>query len=136
MQSESQKQDDAVVVRSLGVDTRPSWSDVTSAGTFAVEPDGTFDLHYHDCDEYWLFFEGSGIVSVGDKTYPVTAGDIVCIETGVEHDVVAVVDTLKGFWFEGAMPPGGRTGHLHRTEEAATGHPVPRIDDVESFTGA
>ena len=125
---------DIVVTRFLGEDSRPSWSDVTSAGIFTVEPNGRFDRHYHDCDEYWLFFRGKGVVLVGDDTYPVESGDIVCTRAGVDHDVVGVVDTLQAFWFEGATPPGGRIGHLHRTEEAAAGHPVPRIADVESFT--
>jgi mannose-6-phosphate isomerase-like protein (cupin superfamily) len=124
---------DIVVTRFLGVDSRPSWSNVTSAGIFSVEPDGRFDRHYHDCDEYWLFFEGSGVVSVGEAHYAVEAGDIVCTPIGTEHDVIAVVDTLRGFWFEGVTAPGARLGHLHRDDVAAQGHPVPRITDVESF---
>ena len=125
-----------VVTRGLGPEQRPAWSDVTSAGIFAVERDGRFDRHYHDCHEYWLFFAGSGVVSVGDETYPVGAGDIVCTKAGVEHDVVAVVETLKAFWFEGATPPDGRIGHLHRTDEAAAGHTVPGIDDVAAYSRA
>jgi hypothetical protein len=42
---------DLVVAQSLSPDARPSWSDVTSAGTFRVEPNGCFDRHYHVCDE-------------------------------------------------------------------------------------
>lgn len=118
--------DDAmVVVRGISPDARPSWSDVTSAGIFRVEPDGRFDLHYHDCDEYWLIFEGRALVSVGDRRYTVGAGDIVCTQTGVEHDIVAVAEGLGGFWFEGRTPPSGRVGHLHRTPEDAAGHDVP-----------
>jgi mannose-6-phosphate isomerase-like protein (cupin superfamily) len=135
MQSKSQAQEEIVVAKFLGPETRPSWSDVTSAGVFTVEPDGRFDRHYHDCDEYWLFFRGRGVVAVGDETYPVEPGDIVCTRAGVEHDVVAVVETLQAFWLEGATALGGRIGHLHRTEEAAEGHPVPRIADVDSFVG-
>jgi mannose-6-phosphate isomerase-like protein (cupin superfamily) len=125
--------EDLVVTRFLGVDSRPSWSDVTSAGIFAVAPDGKFDRHFHDCDEYWLFFEGRGVVTVGETRYAVEAGDIVCTPIGVEHDVVAVVETLKAFWFEGATAPGGRLGHLHRDDDAAAGHPIQRITDVEAF---
>ena len=43
--------EDYVIVKNLFPDARPSWSDVTSAGIFRVEPNGRFDLHYHDCDE-------------------------------------------------------------------------------------
>jgi mannose-6-phosphate isomerase-like protein (cupin superfamily) len=114
-----------VIVRRLAPDARPSWSDVTSAGIFRVEPGGRFDRHFHDCDEYWLVFAGRAVVAVGDRTYPVEAGDIVCTPTGTEHDVVSVGETLEAFWFEGHTPEGGRIGHLHRTEEDAKGHVVP-----------
>jgi mannose-6-phosphate isomerase-like protein (cupin superfamily) len=134
MQSEHLGEQDLVVAKYLSPDTRPSWSDVTSAGIFTVEPDGRFDRHYHDCDEYWLFFRGTGVVLVGDATHAVEAGDIVCTRAGVEHDVLAVVETLQAFWFEGATPRGGRIGHLHRTQEASAGHHVPWIADVGSFT--
>ena len=107
------------IVRGLSPDARPSWSDVTSAGVFRVEPNGRSDRHYHDCDEYWLVFAGRARVLVGTETYLVGPGDIVCTRTGTEHDVVAVAETLEAFWFEAATPPGGRIGHLHRTEEDA-----------------
>jgi mannose-6-phosphate isomerase-like protein (cupin superfamily) len=122
--------DDAmVVVRGISPDARPSWSDVTSAGIFRVEPDGRFDLHYHDCDEYWLIFAGRARVTVGSGTYTVEPGDIVCTPTGTEHDVVGVYETLEGFCFEARTPEGGRVGHLHRTPEAAQGHDVPLLTD-------
>jgi mannose-6-phosphate isomerase-like protein (cupin superfamily) len=122
--------EDLTIVRTLSPDARPEWSDVTSAGTFRVEPNGRFDLHYHDCDEYWLVFAGRASVLVGSQTYTVSPGDIVCTPTGTEHDVVAVAETLEAFWFEAATPPGGRIGHLHRTTEAAEGHEVPLLDDT------
>jgi mannose-6-phosphate isomerase-like protein (cupin superfamily) len=124
--------EDLTIVRTLSTDARPEWSDVTSAGTFRVEPNGRFDLHYHDCDEYWLVFSGRASVLVGSQTYTVGPGDIVCTPTGTEHDVVGVYETLEAFWFEAATPPGGRIGHLHRTPEAAKGHEVPLLDDTRS----
>jgi mannose-6-phosphate isomerase-like protein (cupin superfamily) len=122
-------EEDLTVARVLSPDARPSWSDVTSAGTFRVEPNGRFDRHFHDCDEYWLVFAGRARVLVGSKTYTVEAGDIVSTSTGTDHDVIGVYETLEGFWFEGRTPPGGRIGHLHRTPEAAEGHDVPLIAD-------
>ena len=118
-----------VIVRGLSPESRPSWSDVTSAGTFRVEPNGRFDRHFHDCDEYWLVFSGRARVLVGAQTYTVGPGDIVCTPTGTEHDVVAVADTLEAFWFEARTPPSGRIGHLHRTPEDAKGHDVPVMDE-------
>ena len=117
--------EDLTVVRRLSPEARPSWSDVTSAGVFEVEPNGRFDRHFHDCDEYWLVFAGRAQVLVGIREYVVGPGDIVCTPVGTEHDIVAVGETLRGFWFETATPPGGRVGHLHRTPEDALGHDVP-----------
>jgi mannose-6-phosphate isomerase-like protein (cupin superfamily) len=124
--------DEPVVLRRLSPESRPSWSDVTSAGIFRVEPNGRFDRHYHDCDEYWLLFAGRARVMVGSETYEVEAGDIVCTPTGTEHDIVGVYETLEGFWFEGRTPPGGRIGHLHRTSEDAAGHLVPLLPETPS----
>jgi mannose-6-phosphate isomerase-like protein (cupin superfamily) len=121
--------DDMVVVRTISPEARPSWSDVTSAGVFRVQPDGRFDRHYHDCAEYWLVFAGRARVLVGERTYQVGPGDIVCTRTGTEHDVVGVYETLEAFWFEASPPPGGRIGHLHRTDEDARGHDVPALAD-------
>jgi mannose-6-phosphate isomerase-like protein (cupin superfamily) len=128
------RNDDAsfTIVQRLSPEARPSWSDVTSAGVFRVEPNERFDLHYHDCDEYWLVFAGRAKVLVGARTYAVGPGDIVCTPTGTEHDVVAVAETLEAFWFEAATPPGGRIGHLHRTEEDAKGHVVPSLTEAPS----
>ena len=124
--------EDFTITQRLSPEARPSWSDVTSAGIFRVEPNGRFDRHYHDCDEYWLVFAGRARVLVGDRTYMVGPGDIVCTPTGTEHDVVAVAETLEAFWFEAATPPGGRIGHLHRTEEDARGHDVPALSEAGS----
>ena len=58
--------EEMVIVRTISPHARPSWSDVTSAGVFRVEPDGRFDRHFHDCDEYWLVFAGRARVLVGE----------------------------------------------------------------------
>jgi mannose-6-phosphate isomerase-like protein (cupin superfamily) len=124
--------EDLTVVRTLSPEARPSWSDVTSAGTFRVEAGGRFDRHFHDCDEYWLVFSGRALVLVGSQTYMVGPGDIVCTPTGTEHDVEGVVETLEAFWFESRTPPGGRIGHLHRTPEDSRGHVVPSLQEGSS----
>lgn len=123
------RDDELVVVQRLSVDARPKWSDVTSAGTFRVEPDGRFDRHFHDCDEYWLVFAGRARVLVGSHSFDVGPGDIVCTPTGTVHDVVAVRETLEAFWLEGATPEGGRIGHLHESSEDAAGHVVPLLTE-------
>jgi mannose-6-phosphate isomerase-like protein (cupin superfamily) len=118
-----------IVYRELLGGERPAWSDVTSAGVFRVEPDGRFDRHFHDCDEYWLVIGGRARILVGERTLDVAKGDIVCIETDTDHDVLGVWEPFEAFWFEAATPPGGRTGHLHRLPEDAERHAVPLLAD-------
>lgn len=112
------------VTKRIEPDNRPAWSDVTSAGMFAVEANGRFDRHYHDCDEYWFIARGRAVVEIDRDRFEVEPGDIVCTERGREHDILQVLERLEGFWFEGPTILGGRTGHLHRSAERAAGHPV------------
>jgi mannose-6-phosphate isomerase-like protein (cupin superfamily)/catechol 2,3-dioxygenase-like lactoylglutathione lyase family enzyme len=121
-----------VITKRLSPEGRPSWSDVTGAGMFSVRPGDHVDRHYHDCDEYWLVFAGRAVVAVGDETFTIEAGDIVCTPAGVEHVVVSVAGTLAAFYFEGRTPEGGRVGHLHRNAEAASGQVVQQLAMEES----
>jgi mannose-6-phosphate isomerase-like protein (cupin superfamily) len=123
--------EELVVVQGLAPDHRPSWSDVTSAGIFRVDPNGRFDRHFHDCDEYWLIFAGRARILVGEGIHDVARGDIVCTPTATQHDILGIWEPLEGFWFEGRTPPGGRVGHLHRTPEDARGHVVPLLPEDE-----
>ena len=118
----------------LSVTNRPDWCRATSAGVFAVpSKDGTFDCHYHDCDEYWLVFSGKASVMSEGQQFYVRPGDIVCTKAGDEHDVLEVYEDLAAFWFEDETPPSGRTGHLHRTPEKARHHPVPHRPMPDDF---
>ena len=120
----------------LSAANRPDWCHATSAGVFRVPTEGgTFDCHYHDCDEYWLVFSGRAKVMSEGQEFYVRPGDIVCTQTGDEHDVLEVYEDLAAFWFEDETPPGGRTGHLHRTPEKARRHPVPRRPVPDDFPG-
>jgi len=120
----------------LEQNNRPEWSKVTSAGIFRVPAtNGRFDCHYHDCDEYWLFFMGKAKVRSEGREYYVMPGDIVCTRAGDEHDVVEVYEDVEAFWFEDATPEGGRVGHLHRDAERAKGHPVPCLPLPGDFPG-
>jgi len=120
--------------RMMEAGNRPEWSGVTSAGVFQVPiTNGRFDCHYHDCHEYWLIFRGKAKVVTEGRTFYVKAGDIVCTKAGDEHDLIEVYEHLEAFWFEDTTPPGGRTGHLHRSPERAKGHPVPSRAAPEDF---
>lgn len=123
-----------VVRGALNADNRPQWSGVTSAGIFWVSTsDGRFDNHFHDCHEYWLIFKGKAkVMSEGKESY-VQRGDIVCTKAGDDHDVLEIYEDMEAIWFEDATAEGGRTGHLHRTEADAAGHPVPFKPIPEDF---
>jgi len=112
----------------MGEGNRPEWSRVTSAGVFRIPREGgTFDCHYHDCDEYWLIFGGKAkILSEGEEFY-IQPGDILCTRAGDEHDILEVYEDLEAFWFEDETPTGGRTGHLHKDPKKAKGHPVAHL---------
>jgi mannose-6-phosphate isomerase-like protein (cupin superfamily) len=113
---------------------RPEWSLVTSAGIFRVPTvGGTFDCHFHDCNEYWLIYKGKGKVLSENREYYVKPGDIVCTKVGDEHDFLEVYEDIEAFWFEDATPEGGRTGHLHKDAEKKKGHPVPALPLPKDF---
>jgi mannose-6-phosphate isomerase-like protein (cupin superfamily) len=128
-----------VVKTSLGAmneHTRPPWSRVTAAGVFEVPAvGGRFDRHYHDCDEYWLVFAGRALIMTEGAEFLVGPGDIVCTNAGDEHDVIEVYEDLKAFFFEDALTPGGRSGHLHKSPDLAEGHPVATgVDESGAVT--
>ena len=113
---------------------RPEWSRVTGAGIFRVPlENGTFDCHFHDCDEYWLIYKGKARVMSEGQSYYVQPGDIVCTRAGDEHDFLEVYDAIEAFFLEDASPEGGRIGHLHRDEVKAQGHPVPALPLPQDF---
>ena len=118
---------------SLNARTRPSWCDVTGAATLKGVNSGAFDRHYHDCNEYWMIATGKAKVWVDGKSYYVRDGDIVCIKAGLEHDILELYEPLVGFYFEDALQPGGKAGHLHRRPEDKQKHPVPTLPVPEDF---
>jgi len=71
-----------------------------------------FDRHYHDCDEYYILYEGEGVVLTENKLYDITAGDCVAIGKGHHHDLPIVRETVKAVFFETTLQGLKRTGHL------------------------
>jgi mannose-6-phosphate isomerase-like protein (cupin superfamily) len=108
---------------------RPDWSRITSAGTTEIRVGSTQQRHFHDCDEYWLVFEGRAVVFVDGEIHRIGPGDMVCTETGKVHDILAVDEVLRMFWFEQEVFPGGIPGHRFETEEQRLGHPVVSLAD-------
>jgi len=92
--------------------------DIASIGSFTVPPEQPTELHYHDFDEYWLFTEGTTIVTLRlsdgtSKEYEIGPYDLVATPEGVEHGHIPK-ETVKGLQFVSKIRPGTRSGHLYR----------------------
>ena len=113
---------DTIAIRMCG-----DWSGETSSGIFTVSKSDTpqdggdpvnylketnFDSHYHDCDEYWILFEGSGTAVTERKSCQVEYGD--CVATGMGHhlDFPQVTDPVSAVYFESLLEGRKRGGHL------------------------
>lgn len=83
----------------------------------------SFDNHFHDCDEYWIVYDGTGVAYSEGKRYEVGPGDCVATGTGFHHDFPEVIESpVKAVYFETTMEREKRRGHLH---EPADGRAVP-----------
>lgn len=119
------------------------WESITSSGVFPVfngDPapnqtsydypkSTTFDNHYHDCDEYWIFFAGRCRCVSEGKFYDVGPGDCVVTGMGWHHDVANLIDceSAAAVWFEGTLEGQARMGHLW---EPVHGKAEPQQDRV------
>ncbi len=117
------------VYRRIDEENRPPWADLTSAGTFRIEPEDRYDPHYHAGHEYWLISRGRGVVELDGERHKLEGGDILAIERGRVHDIVGLWEPLEGFWFEGPVPSGESGGHIHRAPEDAEGHVIPLLTE-------
>jgi len=78
----------------------------------AYRKETNFDNHYHDCDEYWILFEGSGAVVSEGKHYEVSAGDCVATGMGHHHNIQRVGERIEAVFFETTLEGQKRRGHL------------------------
>ena len=78
----------------------------------AYAKETSFDSHFHDCDEYWIFFEGSGVAVSEGKHYEVGPGDCVATGMGHHHDLPIVHEPVRAVYFETTMTGSKRRGHL------------------------
>jgi mannose-6-phosphate isomerase-like protein (cupin superfamily) len=114
---------DAILVRMCG-----RWGEVTGgSGIFVVEMSGdphnvgdpvdyqkstNFDSHYHDCDEYWILFEGRGTAVSEGKLYDVGPGDCIATGMGHHHDFPKAYEPVRAVYFETTLEGQKRLGHL------------------------
>jgi len=72
----------------------------------------SFDNHYHDCDEYWIVFSGSGRAVSEGVIYEVGIGDCIATGRGHHHDFPYVYENVSAVFFETTMTGQKRLGHL------------------------
>lgn len=105
-----------------------SWSDETgSSGVFTLNNSDNpknigdsvdynhttdFDNHFHDCDEYWIIFKGSGLAVSEGKRYELKPGYFLATKMGDHHDLPNVYEEIHGVWFETSLKGEKRAGHL------------------------
>jgi|GEM_PF-335220 len=89
----------------------------------------SFDNHYHDCDEYWIFYEGRGVAYSEGKRYEVVPGDCVATGAGFNHDFPEVDEgPMRAVYFETTMERQKRYGHMHEPPlHQDRGRTVPRL---------
>ena len=130
--------DPVTVVRLCG-----HWGDETGgSGLFAVQenahptnsgdpvdyPKSTnIDRHFHDCDEYWVIWEGAGVAVSEGRAYDVSAGDCVATGMGHHHDFPRVSQLVRAVFFETTLEGEKRRGHLW---EHTHGPATPRLERV------
>lgn len=60
----------------------------------------------HVEDEIYYIISGSGMIRVGDETYDVGAGDVVFVESGLEHDFFNIDEKITALTiFVGSESP-------------------------------
>lgn len=71
-----------------------------------------FDRHFHDCDEYWIVFEGEGVAYSEGKPYNLGPGDCLATGRGHHHDLPQIQSPLRAVYFETTLEGRQRRGHL------------------------
>jgi len=84
--------------------------DITTIGFYEIPVERPTKLHYHQCDEYWLFTEGNTTVTLKspdgvEKSYQIGPGVLIATPKGVWHGHTPST-TVKGFEFASAVPEG------------------------------
>ena len=85
------------------------------------------DRHYHDCDEYWIIYEGRGRAMSEGKFYDVGPGDCVATGMGHHHDFPEDYEPVKAVYMETDLEGQKRKGHLW---EYCHGKAEPQLDRV------
>jgi mannose-6-phosphate isomerase-like protein (cupin superfamily) len=101
-----------LTVKIAPIDKIPESSVIRDYGVDTLAPGASSDMHFHDCDEWWIIADGIARVFSSDGEIQVGPGDMVFTPCGQSHKIEAVT-MLKVVWFEGPLQGQKRKGHLH-----------------------
>ena len=76
---------------------------ITGGGVYVFKPGETAHpepRHVHDVDEVFILLQGSGVIPIDGKDYPVRAGDVVIVAAGEDHHTRSSEDDpLVAAWY-------------------------------------
>lgn len=90
----------------------PDDSFIRDFGIATVKAGHECDLHYHDCDEWWVIVSGRAKIICGNIKKEASGGDMVFTKAGEKHHIKAIEDTTL-VWLQGPLVGEKRNGHLH-----------------------
>jgi len=106
------------VIKPGRLSEHPELTQISTFGLFhGKRTDPLVELHFHDCDEWWIFTRGRGLIRTEGEVHEVGPGDMVYTPMGQEHEVIEVHEDLEGVWFEGERRGRKRRGHLHHPDD-------------------
>jgi len=103
---------------------------------FHFTPENPVEKHFHDHDETWVVTKGKCTAFMIDlngeySEFPLEAGDIWMVETGVEHGCNPAEEGVWIFPFPGTIPEGSHEpGHYYVDRE----HYLPSLKVVKTPT--
>ncbi|MCF8240350.1 MAG: hypothetical protein K9J16_03115 [Melioribacteraceae bacterium] len=71
-----------------------------------------FDNHFHDCDEFWIIYNGKGLIAIENNLFEVNPGYCAATKIGDHHDFIDINETFTGVYFETTLRGRRRQGHL------------------------
>jgi mannose-6-phosphate isomerase-like protein (cupin superfamily) len=93
----------AGIVSHLLASPRTSGARFLTTTLVELSPGGEQRVHSHDPEQVYFLLEGRGLMTLGDETVPVTAGDCVFIPSGTPHGLKNDGSTLLRY-FSAAAP--------------------------------
>lgn len=95
-----------------------------------LKPSEEIGVETHtDNDQFFRFEEGVGKAVIDGNEYDLSAGDVVIVPSGAQHNIINTSSTSELKLYTLYSPPHHRDGVVHQTKEQAQA-------DNESFDGA